>query len=209
MSPSAFSGSFKNKIYHIDVPTDVCGGVLTALFVRHLTRKNSHQIYSAKPFAQSIEIHPLGPDQRSPITPSFVRSHYKSLSLDIELLHEYEHFLDLAEIISQAQRNHSTLDLSSEAGKLYALFCSSHPAIQPTELYKNLVQQIYSDASVEALFDSDPLYSALFLYAEKNDINYKQPKSKNHPKAELESWTANQIHSLFYFLNPERHFTAI
>ncbi len=102
-------------------------------------------------------------------TPGLFRTHHEELGLPLKLIREYEEFIDLAEIIDGAlyASCEEAHDFSTPAVKLQTLFSSNHPSIDRANLYKRLTKQIIKSSSVEELFDSDFLYSALICHEEQ------------------------------------------
>lgn len=113
-------------------------------------------------------------DTSATSTPGLLRTHFNELNLPLKLIQEYEEFIDLAEIIDGALyvTCKAAHDFSSPAVKLQTLFNPGHPLIDKTALFKKLVRQIWKNPSVEDLFDSDPIYSALIVHEQKEF--YKQ-----------------------------------
>ncbi|MBM3382441.1 MAG: hypothetical protein FJY29_08380 [Betaproteobacteria bacterium] len=109
-------------------------------------------------------------------TPGLMRKHHKTLGIPQELIEEYEELIDQAEIIDAAlfADAQSAHDFSTKAVKLQTLFSCSHPSVDRTALYRNLVQQLISSPRIEDLMNSDPLYQALIHYEQDLVLKQKQ-----------------------------------
>lgn len=99
-------------------------------------------------------------------TPGLLRTHHRQLGIPQSLIEKYERLIDLAEIIDGAQfaNANSAHDFASDAVKLQTLFSGNHPAVDKTELYRRLVQQLIVSPCVDELMLSDPLYPALIEF---------------------------------------------
>lgn len=99
-------------------------------------------------------------------TPGLMRTHREDLKLPDALIKQYEHYIDLAEIIDGAlfATAEAAHDFTSTAIKLQTIFNPSHPVADKNTLYQNLAHFIMNNENVEDLFDSDPIYSSLIEY---------------------------------------------
>lgn len=99
-------------------------------------------------------------------TPGLLRSHRRELGLPDALVAEYEAYIDHAEIIDGAlyATAEAAHDYGSPVIKLQTLFSPSHPAIDRSALYRQLVHFIAKNPRLEDLFDSDPIYAAVIDY---------------------------------------------
>ena len=99
-------------------------------------------------------------------TPGLLRTHRRTLGIPDDLIRRYEAFIDLAEVVDGAlfASAEAAHDFTSDAVKLLSLVSPSHPAVDKKALYGLIVACVRRHPEPEALFDADPLFSALIEF---------------------------------------------
>ena len=105
-------------------------------------------------------------DVKAISTPGLLRTHHAEIGLPRALLELYEEYTDHAEIIDGAlyATADAAHDFHSPTIKLQTLFSASHPLVDRTALYRQLVEFITKNPVLEDLFDSDPIYDSIVKY---------------------------------------------
>ncbi|KAB8029058.1 hypothetical protein [Fluviispira multicolorata] len=169
LHPSLLSERFFANKYALEKKGESNKSVPDCYWIDH------HPTGSSFPFLSELNTAEILPnvitkwDTTAISTPGLLRTHQQELGLPIKLIKEYEEFIDFAEIIDGAlyATCEAAHDFSSTAVKLQVLFNPGHPAIDKSVLYKRIVRQIVKSASIEDLFDSDFIYSAIFNFEEQ------------------------------------------
>ncbi len=111
-------------------------------------------------------------DTASISTPGLLRTHHKELGIPLDIIQEWEEYIDIAEIVDGAlyATPDAAHDFSIPAVRLQTLFSTTHPVISKDLLFKSLVQNIMANPNPENLLDCDPLYAGILEYEQEKHI---------------------------------------
>jgi hypothetical protein len=120
-------------------------------------------------------------DTTSISTPGLLRTHQKELGIPLDIIQEWEEYIDIAEIVDGAlyATPDSAHDFSIPAVRLQALFSTTHPFINKELLFKSLVRDIMASPASEKLLDQDPLYAGILEYEREKHIQSFQFYKEN------------------------------
>jgi hypothetical protein len=125
-------------------------------------------------------------DTASISTPGLLRTHQQELGIPLDIIQEWEEYIDIAEIVDGAlyATPDAAHDFSIPAVRLQTLFSTTHPFINKELLFKNLVKDIMASASPEKLLDKDPLYTGILEYEREKHVQRFQFYTKHTKQME-------------------------
>lgn len=168
-------------------------------WIDHHPTGSTFSVLTLENIAQALPQVQVKWDVNSISTPGLLRTHHKELGIPLDIIQNWEEYIDLAEIVDGALYSNpaAAYDFSSAAVRLQTLFLTEHPVVDREALFKKLVRDIMADPSPERLFERDTVYPAILQYERECHVQRLQFYGKHTSRVKNVAVSNFMLHSQF------------